>query len=269
VSGHADGADPGVCVLKLGGSVLRDHLAVRTAAAEVARFVHAGRRVVAVVSALEGTTDRLLAAAAEMALHPEPFATAQLLSTGELGAAALLALALDGVGVRAATIDAAGAGLTTEGPPLDATPVGLRTPALTHALAGAHALVIPGFVGRDAIGRTTLLGRGGSDLTALFIAERLGAACRLIKDVDGLYEWDPARPGPPPRRFETLDWPGALALDGTIVQHKAVRWAREHGLAFEVGAIGAGADVTRVGDLPVRLAPRPDAPAGREPVHAA
>lgn len=252
-------------VLKFGGSVLRDELHVRAVAEEVARYVHRGSRVVAVVSAIEGTTDALLARAESYAANPNPFATAQLLATGELASAALLGLALDSIGVRAETLDAASAGFRTEGEPLDASPVAVDLPGVVEALGRARAVVVPGFVGRDERGRTTVLGRGGSDLTALFLAQRLGAACRLVKDVDGLYEWDPSLPGDPPRRFATLPWDEALALDGTIVQHKAVRWAREHRLPFEVGSLGA-TEASQVGDFVVAYTD--DDPCA-EPGHAA
>lgn len=238
-------SDP-IIVLKFGGSVLLDELHVRAAAEEVSRFVREGYRVVAVVSALEGATDRLIAQARHYGPNPHEAATATLLATGELTSTALLGLALDALGVSVETLDAAGIGLRTTGDVLDASPVSLDAEAVRRALSRVRAIVVPGFVGRDEHNRTTLLGRGGSDLTALFIARHLGAACRLVKDVDGLYEWDPARPGPAPRRYASLPWDGALALDGTIVQHKAVRWARGQGLAFEVGALGAR-EATRVG----------------------
>ncbi len=236
-----------VIVLKFGGSVLRDESAVRVAAGEVARFVAEGWRVVAVVSALEGTTDRLLAQSRRYGDRPHPPSVALLLATGELTSAALLGLTLAERGLGVETLDAASIGLRTTDDALDASPVSLDEPTVLGALARVPVVVVPGFVGRDSAGRTTLLGRGGSDLTALFIADRLGAACRLVKDVDGLYEWDPAAPGPRPRRYATLPWEQALRLDGTIVQHKAVRWALERGLAFEVSCIG-GRDASRVGD---------------------
>ncbi len=235
-------------ILKFGGSVLRDELHIRAAAEEVFRVVERGSRVVAVVSALDGTTDVLLEKARAYASKPHDFATALLLATGELTSAALLGLALDALGVRVETLDAAAVGLGTTGDPLDASPTSLDTEAVSAALSRARVVVVPGFVGRDEHGRTTVLGRGGSDLTALFFALHLGGACRLVKDVDGLYEWDPAAAGARPRRFATLSWGGALSLDGTIVQHKAVRMAREHRLGFEVGCLG-GSGVTRVGDL--------------------
>ncbi|MCL4740764.1 MAG: hypothetical protein KJZ54_01020 [Phycisphaerales bacterium] len=256
--------DP-VIVLKFGGSVLRDESAVRTAADEAARFVNDGWRVVAVVSALEGTTDRLLAQSRGYGDRPHAPSVALLLATGELTSAALLGLALAQRRLTVETLDAASIGLRTTDDPLDASPLSLDEPTTLGALARASVIVVPGFVGRDATGRTTLLGRGGSDLTALFVADRLGAACRLVKDVDGLYEWDPAAPGPRPRRYSTLPWEQALRLDGTIVQHKAVRWAQQHGLSFEVSCIG-GRSASRVGPWDVEFdgeapgsgAPRPE-----------
>jgi aspartokinase len=97
-------------------------------------------------------------------------------------------------------------------------------------------VIVPGFLGRSTRGETTLLGRGGSDLTALFIAHHLRARCRLVKDVDGLYDRDPAEGGA--RRFESVCHDDVLALSEGIVQHKAVRFARDVRLEFEVGCLG-------------------------------
>ena len=135
---------------------------------------------------------------------------------------------------------------------------------LRRALGEFSAIFIPGFIGRAEDGRTSLVGCGGSDLTALFLAQKLRAnRCRLIKDVDGLYEADPnagdgSRPvpygagprpdstfspnsssGPRSRRYWNVHWQDALRLDGGIVQHKAVRLAAEHGLSFGVAALPA------------------------------
>src|SRR5207244_13266821 len=103
------------------------------------------------------------------------------------------------------------------------------------------------FVGRTREGGASLLGRGGSDLTALFLAKHLYAdRCRLVKDVAGLYERDPSHGGPRPRRYGSLTWDDALQLEGGVVQHKALRFAREHHVVFEVATLGA-VEATRVG----------------------
>lgn len=235
-----------VIVLKFGGSVLRREDDLHHAAQECYRWLRGGWRIIAVVSALEGRTADLLASARSFADPPHESATAALAATGEATTAALLTLALDRAGIPAETLDPGAIGLLTEGPALDAGPVALDERAVRSALDRSPVLVVPGFIGRDAHGRTTLLGRGGSDLTALFIAQRLNARCRLVKDVDGLYERDPAQPGPAPRLFDRLHWDDALALDGSIVQHKGVRFARAHALPFEVGALQRS-DATLIG----------------------
>lgn len=257
------GAAP-VVVLKFGGSVLRDEGDVSRAVHEIYRWVRRGERVVAVVSALEGTTDALIERARAYADSPESLhagAYATLLATGEQTSAALLGLALDRAGVPVEVLDAASISLRTSGTVTDAFPESIDATKILATLTRVPVVVLPGFIGRDREGRTTLLGRGGSDLTALFVAERLrdagaaGTRCRLVKDVDGLYEFDPAKAseGQRPGRYTSVHWDGALTLDGGIVQHKAVRYAKERGLEFEVGA-ALRDDATVVGDLETALA---------------
>lgn len=227
--------------------MLREAGDLGAASAEVERFLSRGLGVVAVVSALEGETDRLSAEARGIGGGEiEEGALAMLLATGEQRSAALLALTLRARGVRAAALGAPTVGLRTKGPGIDADPASLDAWTLTRAVSVHRAVVLPGFVGVGPSKEVTLLGRGGSDLTALFIAAQLRARCRLVKDVAGLYERDPALAGPVPRRYRTLGWTEALGLDGGIVQHKGVRFAQRHGLPFEVGAIGRE-DVTVVG----------------------
>ena len=99
---------------------------------------------------------------------------------------------------------------------------------------------MPGYIGCTAGGRTSLLGRGGSDLTALFIAHEVNAGlCRLIKDVDGLYECDPAESIARPVRYRTIRWDEALALGGNIIQPKAIQYSQSHQLSFEVAALNS------------------------------
>lgn len=249
-------------VLKLGGSVLHGPADLACAVDEIQRWTQAGTRVVAVVSAFEGTTDALLRSAAlaanrtPTAAHTSPDASAEqalalLLSTGECTTAALLTLALQASGVSARVLPPHVIGLLTTGRLSNADPCSLDRGAITDAFQNALVSVVPGFIGVDPQGYHALLGRGGSDLTALFIASALGARCRLLKDVDGLYESDPALEGPPPRRFRTLSWEDALRLDEGIVQHKAIRLACQCCLSFEVGAVGRE-DTTTIGPYPIQ-----------------
>ena len=245
-------------VLKLGGSVLRSERDLAAAVHEVYRWARQGP-VVVVVSAFAGTTDRLIAQAERCNPRPQPAALALLVGAGEHSAAALLALALDRAGLPCEVLDAARLGLRTEGGRLEAEPVHLDAGVVEGVLASGAVAVVPGFLGRTADGGTSLLGRGGSDYTALFLADRLRAdRCRLVKDVNGLHDRDPAR-HPGARPYATVPWDVALRLDGGVVQHRAVRFARQRRLGFEVAGWQA-AQATLVGAWPVRFAaPRPRA----------
>jgi homoserine dehydrogenase len=171
-----------VIVLKFGSSVLRQPEDLPNAVHEVYRWYRQGYRVVAVVSAIGDTTEQLIRASSLFTESPEPFATAELLATGVRTSAALLGVALDRVGVPARVVNPRQIGFEVAGRPLDSVPVRLDTQRALELLRGNPVLIVPGFLGTDTAGRTHLLGRGGSDLTAAFLASALKARCRLLKD---------------------------------------------------------------------------------------
>ena len=225
--------DP-LIVLKFGGSVLANAASLPRVVHEIYRWRREGWRVAAVVSALAGRTDALGEACRGISSRLGGAAEAGVRGLGELECAALLGAHLDRAGVPAWTAHPATIGLRAVGDALDATPAAVDAPALLRALDREGVVVVPGYIALGGDDRLVTLGRGGSDLTALFLASALGATrCRLVKDVDGLYDRDPALPGA--RRYGAASHADALATDGTIVQHKAVRWARASGMAFEIG----------------------------------
>jgi homoserine dehydrogenase len=222
-------------VIKFGGSVLRTESDYSWAVHEIYRWRRKGHSVVAVVSAMAGTTERLLGQADHYGGTASAAAT--LVATGEQTSAALLGLALGRAGIPASLLSVDRIGLLTRGPAMDAMPVAVNTEVVRLALVKHGVAVIPGFAGQDRDGRTTLLGRGGSDLTALFLAHKLRPCrCRLIKDVAGIYEADPAAVEQPAHCFRAIDWDILLAMGGRVVQAKAIRWARARALQFEVAA---------------------------------
>jgi len=229
-----------IVVLKFGSSVLRSAADLPAAVHEIYRWYRSGSRVLAVVSAIGGTTEQLLAQARELSPVPDPHATAQLLATGERTAAALLGLELDRVGVRSRVLDPSEVGLTVVGAPLDSEPANVDAGKLRSLLERFGVLVLPGFFGYTRDGALHLLGRGGSDLSAVFLAQALRARrCRLLKDVDGVYEFDPTLPsGGMPRRFASLDYADALRVAGPLIQPKAVSFLASCRASAEVAALG-------------------------------
>lgn len=238
-----------LAVLKFGSSVLTDESALPVAVDEIREHVEDGQSVLAVVSALGGGTDELIAQARRLAPDPDPAALAALLATGESTATALLGVALQAGGLPATVLDPGRVGPLTHGPLLDGRPYEMNRTDIRRALEARPVAVLPGFIGRTDDGRTSLLGRGGSDLSALFAAHVLDAAeCRLLKDVDGIYENDPRGKRSRPRRYVTLSLRDAVDLGDVVVQPKAARFALRHRVTFEVGAPG-GPPGTRVGPM--------------------
>lgn len=234
-----------IVVLKFGSSVLRSEEDLPRAVHEIYRWWRSGVKVFAVVSALGDTTDNLNKQAERIGGLSDPSILAKLLATGEAASSALLGLSLKKFAIPARVLDANQAGLRTKNGPLDGQLVSVD---LTHLYRAAEhsVVVLPGFVGQDAAGETTLLGRGGSDYSALFLAHQLSAECVLLKDVDGLYTSDPSLSSRRALRFGKVSYDTAVRLGGALIQQKAIRFAAEHRLNFTITSIGAGAS-TEVG----------------------
>jgi len=227
-------------VLKFGSSVLRSEADLPAAVHEIYRWVRNGHQVIAVVSAIGNSTEDLLARARTYGDGVNDHAVAALLATGEATSAALLSLALDRAGIPAVILDEVRLGMRTRGPILNSEPCGIDVSAVERTLEEVPVVVVPGFVGRQGDGTVSLLGRGGTDLTAVFVAHQLEAdCCRLIKDVDGIFEYDPASSEEVPRRYRTLAWADADRVNGGIVQTKAIHFAERSGFAFEVAALNS------------------------------
>ncbi|MFF7838425.1 hypothetical protein ACFZC6_06370 [Streptomyces ossamyceticus] len=238
-------------VLKFGGSAFADldgyHRVARYA---VRRSADEERPLVVVVSAMSGTTGRLQQTLDALAADPPASAAAMLLTTGETVSVALLTAALDARGVAAHPIPAAGTGLLAEGPPDRATVTSADATALSRALADGRIAVVPGGQAVDARGRTVMLGRNSSDLSAVATAAMLGAdTCELFSDVPGVCTADPYLV-PEARTLSRISYEGVrrMSRHGAKVVHEgAVRWAERAGVRvwcrpFPWGE-GEGADI--------------------------
>ena len=228
-----------LCVLKFGSSVLERQEDYRTAAQEVYRHVRDGEKIVAVVSALAGETDFLLDQAGLVGgRQASPTLVARLARVGELRSAALMALALCRMGVRACALDPHEMGLEAEGDPLDSDLCALDAGAVLDRFADHEVVVVPGFTAGHAEHGVVTLGRGGTDLSAVFFAARLGSKrVRLLKDVDGVYAEDPAR-NPRAERYGALGYEAAEEASAGLIQAKAIHAAAAEQIVVEIAAIG-------------------------------
>jgi len=167
------------------------------------------------------------------------------LSFGERLSARVVARALEREGVHATPVDAWDLGLVTDSRHGCARPLAGIGASLRAALGEVPGLpVVTGFVGKDASGRATTLGRNGSDLTAAVLAEALGARELVLwKAVGGILSADP-RLVPEARVLDEVTYAEAseLAFQGARVLHPAsVAPVVRAGIPVRVRAVGAPA----------------------------
>lgn len=249
--------DSVVVIMKFGSSVLVSPADAPKVASDIYAEVRRGRRVIAVVSAFAGETDRLLSEAREMGLPHDNSILPSYVVQGEERAAALVAVACDRIGLEASTLTVRELGIVASGPCEHARPLVLDRGPLDRALERNEVVVVPGFGALSPEGKVVLLGRGGSDLTALFLADELGLdAVQLVKDVDGLYDRDPNE-DPEARRYDRASWMEAKALGGGLVQVEALDLAERRRIKIEVRNYLDG-HRTVIG--PHRAPPRPAEP---------
>ena len=227
-----------VIVLNFGHSVLKSLEDYTDAASEIYRHYRRGYNVVAVTSAQGDQTDVLLAEARR--IGPDGIAKnlPELVQLGERKSAALLALALERIGAPAFVRQARDLGLKAQGPNTEAELVDLNVAQLEQDLKDHDIVVMPGYVGIGENDRPSLLGNGGADLTALYVAHRLGAPALLLKDVDGVYEADPKTAKGALSRFSKISWEEARERAKVLVSPKALDLAEEVGLEFDIGTPG-------------------------------
>ncbi len=225
-----------VIVLKFGSSILQSRSHLPQAVHEIYRWIRRQYNVVAVVSAFAGETDRLLETVKEYG-DGNSEAIARIVATGEEVASAFLTLELDRFGIPAQVLDPSQIQLIADTNSNDTEPVSADITAIQNVLSQGRVAVIPGFVARDGDGHVALFGRGGSDLSALFLAKQLNARCRLVKDVDGIYDSDPATCAEA-KRFDEINFADALSIAGKVVQRKAIAFGKKTQVPFEVAALG-------------------------------
>ena len=208
-------------VEKFGGSSLAGTQRLRRAA-EICRDARSREQdVVVVVSAMGDTTDHLLDMAQQISPRPSKRELDALMTTGEQQSAALMAIMLESLGVKAQSFSGWQAGILT-GPQHGGSDIRLIAPGrIQEALSRGRVPVVTGYQGFTARGDISTLGRGGSDTTAVALASALEAdRCEIYTDVDGIYTADP-RLIASARKLPRIDLRDMLALarGGSQVLH--------------------------------------------------
>ncbi len=238
-----------IVVQKYGGTSVRDTELIKTVAARIVETKNEGNEVVAVVSALGKSTDMLKSMAHELNAHPPEREMDVLLSTGEQVSSALLAMAVQSMGVKAVSFTGAQVGILTDNTHTKAKIKDVKTERLEKALNESKVVIVTGFQGISADNDITTLGRGGSDTTAVALAAKLGAkVCEIYTDVEGVFTADPNLV-PEARKLDEISYEEMLeiAANGSkILQLRAVEWARRYDVKLHVRSSFSANDGTIV-----------------------
>ncbi|MBI2067377.1 MAG: aspartate kinase [Deltaproteobacteria bacterium] len=218
-------------VQKYGGTSVAGTERIRNVAERVRQSRHKGNKVVVILSAMAGETNRLVDLAKQVSKEPDGREYDQLVSTGEQVTIALLALTLQSMGVPARSFLGHQVRLLTDSSFSKARIKSIDAEIIHKELNKNTVVVIAGFQGTDPEGNITTLGRGGSDTTAVAIAAALKAdACEIYTDVDGVYTADP-RVCPEARLIPIITYEEMLELASSgakVLQSRSVELAANY-----------------------------------------
>ena len=225
-------------IKKIGSSLLKSDEDFKKIATYLAESYKKNPRMIVVVSALQGETDRLIYEASAISSTP-CHARELLLSLGEQKSCALLGLALGTLNIPYTIFSGSYVHIFKD-------PHGdYKVDEMAYNTAlNRGILIVSGFHVLDEAMELVNLGRGGSDFTAIILAHLFKTqACELIKDVPGVYNTHPNW-GPLGQYFETLSFDQMLELSRQgvpVVQREALIFAQQHNVSFRVTDLsGAG-----------------------------
>ncbi len=224
-------------VQKYGGTSVGNIERIKNVARRVIRQHQKGDQMVVVVSAMSGETNRLVSLAKEIHELPEGREYDVIVSTGEQVTIALLAMAIQSMGVPAVSYLGSQVRILTDDAFSKARIRSIDNDKIHKDLNEGKIVVVAGFQGVDENGNVTTLGRGGSDTTAVAIAAALKAdACEIYTDVDGVYTTDPNL-CPDARKIDRISYEEMLEMASTgakVLQIRSVEMAAKYNVPVEV-----------------------------------
>lgn len=226
-------------VQKYGGATLATPEKIKSVAQRIFQLKSSGQKVVAIVSAMGKTTNELIALAHQVSEEPSLRELDMLLSVGERTSMALVTMALHDLKCSAISFTGSQAGIITTESHINADIIDVKAFRVEQALNENKVVVLAGFQGvsRDAKEITTL-GRGGSDTTAVAMANYLKAdRCEILKDVEGVMTADPQMV-PTARLIKTLSLEQLYQMTywgAKVLHYKSAKMALDFNVPLYIG----------------------------------
>ena len=224
-------------VKKFGGTSVGNSERIKNVANRIAKEYQKGNDVVVVLSAMGKMTDVLIEQAKELNENPPKREMDMLFTIGEQQSVALMAMALDAIGIPAVSLNAFQVAMHTTRVYGNARLKKIDTERIRHELEAKKVVIVTGFQGINKYEDYTTLGRGGSDTTAVALAAALHAdACEIYTDVDGVYTADP-RIVKNARKLDEITYDEMLdlaTLGAGVLHNRSVEMAKKYGVPLVV-----------------------------------
>jgi aspartate kinase len=224
-------------VQKFGGSSVANAERIRRVAGIIADTYSENNDIVVVLSAQGDTTDDLIEKAKEINPRPSKREMDVLLSTGEQISIALMAMALEKMGLPVISLTGWQIGMLTNSDYGNARIKKAECDRIRNELDKRRIVLVAGFQGVNKFGDITTLGRGGSDTTAVAIAAAMNAdLCQIFTDVEGVYTADP-RKVPGARKLEEITYDEMMelaSLGSQVLHNRSVELAKRYNVNLEV-----------------------------------
>lgn len=224
-------------VQKYGGTSVANADRIKAVAERIVSTVKQGNKVVIVVSAMAGETDKLITLSGKITDTPDEREMDLLLSSGERITSALAAMAIQRLGFKAMSFTGRQVGIITDSAHTKAMIERIDADRLVKAIQEDKIPVVAGFQGINESSDVTTLGRGGSDTTAVAIAAALKAdLCEIYTDVKGVYTTDP-KIVKKARKMDKISYDEMLemaSLGAKVLHGRSVEFAKKYNVPLVV-----------------------------------
>ncbi|MCR4687486.1 MAG: aspartate kinase [Lachnospiraceae bacterium] len=224
-------------VKKFGGTSVANKERIYNVARRCIEEYKQGNDVVVVLSAMGKMTDELIEEAMDINPNPSRREMDMLFTIGEQKSVALMAMAMDNLGVPAISLNAFQVAMHTTSAYSNARLKRIDTERIRHELESKKIVIVTGFQGVNKYDDYTTLGRGGSDTTAVALAAALHAdKCEIYTDVDGVYTADP-RIVKKARKMSEITYDEMLdlaTLGAGVLHNRSVEMAKKYGVQLVV-----------------------------------
>ena len=230
-----------ILVLKFGGTSVGSVDLIKSAAQIIKKEYEAGHNVAVVVSAMSGTTNKLIEninlISSQLKNSQDDAEYDAIVASGEQVTSGLMALALKEIDIPARSWLGWQLPIFTSGNHRHASIFKIENEKIIEGFSNRQVAVVAGFQGVGSDGRITTIGRGGSDNTAVFLASALNAErCDIYTDVDGVYTTDP-RMADNVKRLDKVSYEEMIEMasqGAKVLQTSSVESAINHNVKIQV-----------------------------------